>query len=388
MTKKQFRPPRIYAKAQTAQAATGKSWFNIAAKDENDVKSINVMIYDEIGYWGITAAEFIKAFNAIDDGVSPVSVYINSIGGDVFDGFALNGFLNRLGNRCTAHIDGIAASIASVVAVGAAKVIIGGSAMMMIHNPWTFAAGSSEELRKIADDMDKVRDSILAAYRRKAPDIDEAELIKMLDDETWLSAEEAVALGLADVIADGPGIKASLGRTGIFASFKRPPKAMMQDDEVAPSGNPEPAADPATAVIPDPAITARHSAKLTQALVDGGFQNLVETILNKTDLTDEAAVAAETQRIQNIRELCIMAKLPELAADYVNSGISAESARSRLFDKIVAAGAGDIDNKEPELTAGTSGAKAQAPNPTTVYAKRKSPTARAAQSKSTKGVTP
>lgn len=172
-----------------------KHWYNIQAKFcVNGEKTIEVLIYDEIGLWGVNAGQLIKDFAAVDDGQSPVVLAINSPGGDIFDGFSLNGWAQRLGNRCTARIDGLAASAASVVAVGAQHVVIGESAMMMIHNPWTWACGDSDALRHTAEMMDKARDGLLAAYRRKAPALEDSELQRMLDEETWLTAIESVAL--------------------------------------------------------------------------------------------------------------------------------------------------------------------------------------------------
>ncbi|MFK3035667.1 Clp protease ClpP, partial [Salmonella enterica subsp. enterica serovar Weltevreden] len=97
------------------------------------------------------------------------------------------------------YIDGIAASAATIIAMAGDKIIIPANAMMMIHNPWTFDAGDSEELRSIAEMMDKVRNSILASYREKTGLSDE-KLIELMDAETWFSADEAVELGFADEV--------------------------------------------------------------------------------------------------------------------------------------------------------------------------------------------
>ena len=104
-----------------------------------------------------------------------------------------------------------------------------------------------------------------------------------------------------------------------------------------------------------------------------------------TPLTDEAAVAAEVERVQAIRDLCVTAKLPELAVDYVKAGISADSVRARLFDKIVLAGGKEIDNKEP-ADGDKPKAKAKAPNPSAIYAARKAKApVKASQTKPSKG---
>lgn len=367
--------PRIFAKAkEPQQASAGRSWYRIEAKAGEDGKpsSVEVLIYDEIGLWGISAARFVEDLKAVDDGAVKVTVAINSPGGDVFDGFAIHNALVRLGDRCTVRIDGLAASAASVIACGGNQVVMASNAIMMIHNPWTFAYGTAEELRKTADMMDKARDGILAAYRRKAPSIEDAELLRMLDDETWLTAEEAVALGLADVVGETVEMKACRGATGVLARFKHPPKALLE-------GANDPAPDPAQAV-------AKAAARITQACLKAGIPEIAEVLIMNTPLTDEAAVAAEVERVQAIRDLCVTAKLPELASDYVNSGLSADSVRARLFDKIVLAGGKEIDNKEPAEGDKQPKAKAKAPNPSAIYAARKSKVSgKASQTKPSKG---
>lgn len=369
-------------------------WYSMKAKtNEGGGKSIEVMIYDEIGLWGVNAGQFIKDFKAIDDGESPVTIAINSPGGDVFDGFALNGWAQRLGKRCTARIDGMAASAASVIAVGAHHVVIGQSAMMMIHNPWTVAYGGAEDLRKTADMMDKARDGILAAYRRKAPSIEDAELLRMLDDETWLTAEEAVALGLADVIGETVEMKACRGATGVLARFKRPPKALLEsgdEQEAAEAEGQESETEPPKTGANDPApdhakAVAKAAARITQACLKAGIPEIAEVLIMNTALTDEAAVAAEVERVQAICDLCVTAKLPELAVDYVKAGLSADSVRARLFDKIILAGGKEIDNKEP-ADGDKPKAKAKAPNPSAIYAARKAKAAvKASQTTPSKG---
>ena len=249
--------------------------------------------------------------------------------------------------------------------------------------------------------MDKARDGILAAYRRKAPSIEDAELLRMLDEETWLTAEEAVALGLADVVGETVEMKACRGATGVLARFKHPPKALLDSEAEPPGGETEgqesetestetgteatetgandPAPDPAQAV-------AKAAARITQACLKAGIPEIAEVLIMNTPLTDEAAVAAEVERVQAIRDLCLTAKLPELASDYVKAGISADSVRARLFDKIVQAGGKEIDNKEPAEGDKQPKAKAKAPNPSAIYAARKSKVSgKASQTKPSKG---
>lgn len=362
----------INAKTAAIQKTENRKWYNIKAKADDANSAIEVLIYDEIGLWGVSAASFVSNLKEFDDGKSPVDVFINSPGGDLFDGFAINNALMHLGERCTVMIEGIAASAASVAACGGHKVIIAENAMMMIHNPWTFAYGTAEDLRKTAEMMDKARDGILASYRRKAPSIDDAELIRMLDDETWLTAEEAVALGFADTIGEKASLQACAGSTGILARFKHTPKAILEasstsdqveqesekteETEQSGTGQETPQTEETSVTPAEPAapapdqsdVTARSAAALVDACVSAEMPEIAKHLLKNVSLNDEAAVTAEANRISDIKNLCITAKLPELASDYVIAGLSAEAARARLFALIVAESEGTvIDNKEP-----------------------------------------
>lgn len=348
------------------EAAPTRSWYRIQAKSNADQpKSIEVLIYDEIGLWGISAARFIDELKAMDDGQTAITIAINSPGGDVFDGFAIHNALLRLGARCTVRIDGLAASAASVIACGGHQVVMAVNAMLMIHNPWTFTYGSAQDLRKTADMMDKARDGILAAYRRKAPAIEDAAFIQMLDEETWLSADEALALGLVDVIGEAVALQACRGTTNVLARFKHPPKALLAASaELIPE---EPAQAPESQ--PDPTRLARNAARFSQACFACGLAEFTEELLMNTPLSDDGAVSAQIERLQAIRTLCASARLPELAADYARSGLSVEAVRARLFDRLLAAQGAAIDNKEPPLI--PEAQAAVSPNTSAIYAARK-----------------
>ena len=233
-------PLRIFNKAGDPPAPQSKHWYSLKASGEADTRSIEVYVYGEIGTWGITANQFVRDLAALDDGVSPIVVAFNSIGGDLFDGLAIHNALSRLGERCTGRVDALAASAASVAVCGAHKVVIASNAMLMIHNPWTYAAGDAEDLRKVATALDQAMEAIIAAYKAKAPDIDEVELRRMVNAETWLTASEAVALGLADEVGEGVTVKACLGQGGALQRYQHAPQALLAQLEEPPEPVPEP----------------------------------------------------------------------------------------------------------------------------------------------------
>lgn len=362
--------PRIYNRAGKRVEVQDKTWYALHATGEATERVIEVFVYGEIGGWGITANQFVQDLRAMDDGVSPVVAAFNSIGGDLFDGLAMHNALSRLGERCTGRIDALAASAASVAVCGAHRVVIASNAMLMIHNPWTYAAGDAEGFRKIADVLDQTMEAIIAAYKAKAPDIDEVELRRLVAAETWLTANEAVALGLADEVGDGVKVKACLGQGAVLQRFQNAPADLLAQLEEEPE--PDPDLEP---VEPPPVPPVVDSAKLalmvTQRCTAAGISNLIEPLLKSTQLESEEIVLAGLARAKAINDLCVAARLPEFSAEYVAAGLDAAAVRARLFDKIVTSGKGfEIDNSLPLADDPAPKVLAKQPDPQSIWAAR------------------
>lgn len=373
---KPLMPFRIFNKLPSAPKVEDQHWYKISAAAEGEGAAntepapIEIYIYGEIGGWGITANEFIKDLKAIDDGVSPVVVAFNTIGGDLFDGLAIHNALNRLGERCTARIDALAASAGSVAACGAHRLVMASNAMLMVHNPWTWTSGDAEDLRRVADVLDQTFEAIIAAYRAKAPDIDDAELRRMVNDETWLTAQEALALGLADEVGNGVEVKACLAQGAAMKRYRQTPQALLdQLADQTPDDDPEtlPEATP-----PDPAASTALALMITQGCAKAGISNLAETLIASTKLIDQATVQAALTRAKGVHDLCVAARLPELTAEYVNAGLEPGAVRARLFEKLVSSGKGfEIDNSLPPADDEPEKVKAQLPNPSNIWAARR-----------------
>jgi ATP-dependent protease ClpP protease subunit len=378
--------PRIYDKAGKRVSVQDKSWYTLQASGEAAERSIEVFVYGEIGAWGITANQFVQDLRAMDDGVSPVIAAFNSIGGDLFDGLAMHNALSRLGERCTGRIDALAASAASVAVCGAHRVVIAANAMLMIHNPWTYAAGDAEDFRKVADVLDQTMEAIIAAYKAKAPDIDEVELRRLVAAETWLTANEAVALGLADEVGEGVKVKACLGQGGVLQRYQHAPADLLAQLDEPPE--PDPELEP---VDPPPAPPVVDSTKLalmiTQRCAEAGISNLVAPLLSSTKLESEEIVQAGLTRAKAVNDLCVAARLPEFSAEYVAAGLDAPAVRARLFDKIVSGGKGfEIDNSLPLDNDPPAKVMAKQPDPPSIWAARQA--AQSGQTHSAKGARP
>lgn len=150
------------------------------------------------GWWGISTKDVGQVLDSLPDTVSQIILRINSPGGEVFEGLAILNMLRAHKAKVLAVVDGLAASAASVIAAGADETVMSPGTQMMIHSPWVITWGSAADLRKSADVLDGIEESIIEIYTDKAGERDWPTL---LGDDTWLTAAAAVELGLADRIA-------------------------------------------------------------------------------------------------------------------------------------------------------------------------------------------
>jgi len=218
-----------------------KKWFEIKNKTE---KKAEIWIYEMIGedFWtgdGITAKSFQKELAEIK--ATEIDLHINSPGGDVFDGNTIYNLLKQHSAKITTYIDGLAASIASVIALAGEKVYMAENALMMIHNPWGVTMGGASDMRKMADTLDKVRDSMTTIYMGKTGK-DDGEINSLLEAETWMNADEALEMGFVDEIsgkmdmaacAKFQPVMAKLGYKHIPKVFKPQDKLSVKDAEKA-----------------------------------------------------------------------------------------------------------------------------------------------------------
>lgn len=158
-------------------------------------------LYDEIGGWGVTAGSFTQAIDALD--VDVIDLRINSPGGSVFDGMAIMNALRRHSARVEITVDGLAASAASFIATAGDHVVMNSGSEMMIHDAWGFAQGDAKTMREMAISLEKTSAAIAGLYAKRAGGKAE-EWRELMLAETWYTAEEAVAAGLADEWADAP----------------------------------------------------------------------------------------------------------------------------------------------------------------------------------------
>jgi ATP-dependent Clp endopeptidase proteolytic subunit ClpP len=155
-----------------------------------------ILVYDEIGYWGVSARDFAKAL--ADAGAGPITLRINSPGGDVFDGLAMFNAVRARGNVTTV-VDGLAASMASILMLAGDSVAIQEAALVMIHRAWGLTIGNAEDHVAQAATLEKIDGQLAAIYAGRMGEADEA-ILALMSAETWFTSSEAESLGLVDTV--------------------------------------------------------------------------------------------------------------------------------------------------------------------------------------------
>jgi len=214
-------------------------------KASADGKSGDVFLYGEITKYAWaedgehSAQTFKNELDALGE-VEQINLYVNSPGGSVFEGITIGNMLKRHNARVVANVDALAASIASVIIMAADEIRMPSNSMLMIHNPWTFAIGNAADLRKQADDLDRIGESAVQSYLSKTGDkLEEGKLKEMLDAETWLSADEAFEYGLCDVVEESNNMAASISDEymqrykNVPKQLKEKPKQVISAEEMA-----------------------------------------------------------------------------------------------------------------------------------------------------------
>lgn len=203
-TKKKFDINELQnLKWEAPQSALAKWNPEIHAAKKDDTDAVTINIYESIGEDFFGGGFTLKTLSAIlrNAAGKDVMVNINSPGGDFFVGVAAMNMLKEYEGFVNVKIVGLAASAASVIAMGGDKIEIAETGFIMIHNAWTIAVGNKNDMQYTADMLTKFDDSMSLVYLERA-DKTEKEIKKMMDSETWLSGKEAVEMGFADAIID------------------------------------------------------------------------------------------------------------------------------------------------------------------------------------------
>jgi ATP-dependent Clp protease, protease subunit len=196
-----------------------------AHRIEAKEKEATVYIYDEISWFGVDAAVIVKDIAAIE--ADTIHLRINSPGGSVFDGMAIYNSLKQHKAKVVTHIDGLAASIASIIALAGDEIVAGEGAYMMIHSPWAVVIGDAEDLRKEADLLDQMTGTFAEIYQNKSG-MKSDEVLDMMAAETWMTGAEALENHFIDRVetSEKAQNKAILFDLSVFANT---PDALLDD---------------------------------------------------------------------------------------------------------------------------------------------------------------
>lgn len=281
-------------------AVNGESWYEIRAAAATPGR-VEIYLYEEIGRWGISAQSFIN--DCRDAGVfeaTNVELHIHSPGGDVMHGFAIYNTMQRLTGKVDIYIDGLAASMASVIAcLPNATVHMPSNAWMMIHKPWGGMAGDSDEMRDYADFLDRNESMMLTAYMQKTG-LSREEIGALLKAETWMDGAEAVAKGFADVLEEPLDAAASLNQNKLKDYPNMPQAANTLFGARAQA--PTPAAQ-----VPAPAAPATPAAQHQQIDVAALAVQLQQTLQanNTARVTAVNAVFEGFPQLAALRTECV-----------------------------------------------------------------------------------
>lgn len=196
-----------------------RSWFSCRAVAP---KLGEVSIYDDIGGFGIKAKDFLAELKKLGP-LDEISVSINSGGGDVFDGLAIYNALRTNGARVTTRVEGLAASIASVIAMAGNEIAMPEAAWMMIHDPSSLVIGTEKDMRKMAETLNGIKRSLVGIYAKRTF-LPESEIEKLMEQETWMDGREAVARGFATNLIETPAMAASIN----LEKFHRVPEPVSR----------------------------------------------------------------------------------------------------------------------------------------------------------------
>ncbi len=186
-----------------------------------------IWLYDQVGATffgdGVSAKSFQKDLSALGK-VSVINLHINSPGGDVFDGFAIYNMLAQHPARLEVDVDGVAASIASIIAMAGDEIRIAKNAQLMIHNPRGFAAGDESEMLRVADLLKSIKGNLVTTYQDRTGNKAD-QLAAWMDAETWFGAEAAVQHGFANSVTRETAVTACFG---LMNDFRNVPDALKR----------------------------------------------------------------------------------------------------------------------------------------------------------------
>ena len=301
------------------------SWYAIRARGTG----AEVAIYDEIGAYGVSAKGFLAELGALPEG-TPVDLRLNSPGGSVFDAVAIHNALKRHEGTVTVWIDGIAASAASYVAMAGDEIVMPENAFLMIHDPAGLVMGTAEDMRAMAEALDKVKGSLVSGYAAKSGRTPE-EVSALMAAETWFDASDAVAQGFADRLIEPVRIAANFD----IGRFRNAPPVLVEQVEA--DQDSDDAADCVEIEADEDTDEAAEGDQLSdveneQAAAADTAQPPAETPPPSGAPPDPAVIRAEAiGHARAVIDLCRLAGQAQMAGRFLEENASLDEVRAALL---------------------------------------------------------
>jgi ATP-dependent Clp protease, protease subunit len=326
-----------------------------AAADRPAILAID----DEIGFWGTQAKDFRAGLDAVQS--NDLVVEINSIGGEVMAGLGMYNMLRswaKEGRTVTTRVTGLAASIASIVALAGDKRQMPKNSFAMIHAPSGAAWGTEEDLREAADVVAKIKGSLRGVYTDRMG-ITEAKADELMAKDSWLTAEEAKEIGFATEVTDAVEATARYD----VSKLDLPTGASLFKAKADPA--PAPKADPQPAPADEKPLVEQIQALAKTAGVEA---HAADIALHCTSLAD---AQARVKAVKDITVLCAMSGMDKRAGAFIKANKSVDDVRAALI-KARAEADPEIDGADPTLPKGKQSAVPTAHSPTNIWAKHRS----------------
>lgn len=303
------------------------SWYKFTAQSSD---AVEIDIFDEIGFWGIRAKDFLTELKKYPD-AKTITLRLNSPGGEVFDGIAIYNALKRHPAKVTAVVYGYAASIASVIAMAADTVVMPENTFMFIHDPVSYVIGDAEDMRAVADELETIGGALIASYRSKTGKSDK-EIKSWMAGDTWFSAAEALAAGLADEVTGAVQIAAKAGRS-VLANMPAALRAIIDDQ----------ARSQADAADAEKAARRGEAQAILDLCKNAGVADWAGELMAKGK--SSAEVAQLLQHASAIHDRCAAANMRERAANYIKASLTPEEVSEDLLKRKAALAGDDIDSR-------------------------------------------
>jgi ATP-dependent Clp protease, protease subunit len=321
-----------------------RQWFTMKAAD----KAAEIVIYDEIGksWWGedtVSAKSFLDELNGLGE-VDAITLRVNSPGGDVFDGVAIHNAIKNHKATVTAYVDGLAASAASFIVMAANKIVMPANSFMLIHGASGLSFGNADDMRAMADDLDRIDKSLTATYVARSKSTP-AKVKALMKEDRLMDASEAKEMGFADEVISEKKMAANYSlrllpqaaaekfraETGEGQGGPPPPDRKPEGEGGQPVDPPDP---------PDPARqepapgTEKPGDKGPTPTDDRPHPGTPRTSAEIIDITTKAKASGIEEHqsyVAAVTDLCTLARAPERVGPYVRANVPVEQVRKELL---------------------------------------------------------